>query len=195
MKNPNLGRKIKDARNSLGLSQDQLADQTQLSLRTIQRIENGETDARGDTLTRIAKALNFSTLDVYEWTEQEDNSYITLINLSALTFIVFPLLGIILPVLLWLLKRGKIRHLDQTAKRLINFQISWCLLLFSLYLWIATSAIFKWENLNAYSFGVGNLFIVFGILYLINLLYISINTFRSVNSKAVLYKPAIPIFR
>lgn len=195
MKNPNLGRKIKDARNSLGLSQDQLADQTQLSLRTIQRIENGETDARGDTLTRIAKALNFSTLDVYEWTEQEDNSYIILINLSALTFIVFPLLGIIVPVLLWLLKRGKIRHLDQTAKRLINFQISWCLLLFSLYLWIATSAIFKWENLNAYSIGVGNLFIVFGILYLINLLYISINTFRSVNSKAVLYKPAIPIFR
>lgn len=195
MKNPNLGRKIKDTRNSLGLSQDQLADQTQLSLRTIQRIENGETDARGDTLTRIAKALNFSTLDVYEWTEKEDNSYIILINLSALTFIVFPLLGIIVPVLLWLLKRGKIRHLDQTAKRLINFQISWCLLLFSLYLWIATSAIFKWKNLNAYSFGVGNLFIVFGMLYLINLLYISINTFRSVKSKAVLYKPAIPIFR
>ncbi len=70
MKNANFGQRIKELRNSLGLSQDQLAEQTQLSLRTIQRIENGETDARGDTITRLAKALCFSTQDIWIiWTK------------------------------------------------------------------------------------------------------------------------------
>ena len=43
MKNQNLAKKIKELRVKRGLSQDQLAENSELSLRTIQRIENGKT--------------------------------------------------------------------------------------------------------------------------------------------------------
>ena len=49
---------MKTLRLQSGISQDELAALTQLSLRTIQRIENGETAPRGDSLKRIAAALN-----------------------------------------------------------------------------------------------------------------------------------------
>lgn len=43
MKNKELAQKIKSLRNRKGFSQEELAEKTGLSLRTIQRIENGET--------------------------------------------------------------------------------------------------------------------------------------------------------
>ncbi|SDG68983.1 helix-turn-helix domain-containing protein [Mucilaginibacter sp. P25] len=42
MKTYNPGKKIKELRNRKGLSQEELAEQAQLSLRTVQRIENDE---------------------------------------------------------------------------------------------------------------------------------------------------------
>lgn len=52
---------IKQLRKSKGLSQENLSDKSGLSLRTIQRIENGETIPRGDSLNRIANAMDVST--------------------------------------------------------------------------------------------------------------------------------------
>ena len=45
-----LGKRLKELRNRKGLSQEQLAEDSCLSLRTIQRIEKNETVPRGDTL-------------------------------------------------------------------------------------------------------------------------------------------------
>ncbi|RYG02578.1 MAG: XRE family transcriptional regulator, partial [Chitinophagaceae bacterium] len=50
------GDRIRASRMNLAYSQQELADKTALSLRTIQRIENGETIARGDSLQRVAAA-------------------------------------------------------------------------------------------------------------------------------------------
>ena len=52
------GEIIKDLRVKKGLTQEELADKTELSVRTIQRIENGEVDPRSFTLQMIAKALD-----------------------------------------------------------------------------------------------------------------------------------------
>jgi transcriptional regulator with XRE-family HTH domain len=41
--------RIKELRTRRGFSQEELSERTGLSLRTIQRIENGETEPRGDT--------------------------------------------------------------------------------------------------------------------------------------------------
>jgi len=43
MKNHNLAEKLKDLRVKKGLSQEQLSEISKLSIRTTQRIENGET--------------------------------------------------------------------------------------------------------------------------------------------------------
>ena len=55
-----LSDKVKALRNEHGFSQEELAKQTQLSLRTIQRIEQNETGARGDTIKRLAQVFDLT---------------------------------------------------------------------------------------------------------------------------------------
>ena len=52
-----IAKRIKELRISKGYSQEELARQTELNIRTIQRIENGETEPRGDTLIRLANVF------------------------------------------------------------------------------------------------------------------------------------------
>ena len=84
MENLELQKRVKDLRIKQGLSQEELADKTGLSLRTIQRIENGESVPRSDTLKRIAIALKVSPDEVIEWREQEDKNILIIMNLSQL---------------------------------------------------------------------------------------------------------------
>ena len=60
MENSELQKRVKELRIRKGFSQEELADKSGLSLRTIQRMENGDTYPRGDTLKRLAIALQVS---------------------------------------------------------------------------------------------------------------------------------------
>lgn len=130
MKNKELSHRIKSLRNRKGFSQEELSKRTGLSLRTIQRIENGETEPRGDSLKRLAIAFDVSSDEIIDWTVQEDKGFLTSLNLSALSFIFFPLLGILIPLIIWISKKDKIRNLNEIAKDLLNFQITWTMMLF-----------------------------------------------------------------
>ena len=110
MKNKELSHRIKSLRNRKGFSQEELSKRTGLSLRTIQRIENGETEPRGDSLKRLAIAFDVSSDEIIDWTVQEDKGFLTSLNLSALSFIFFPLLGILIPLIIWISKKDKIRN-------------------------------------------------------------------------------------
>lgn len=57
MRNSELSIMIKKLRTDKGFSQEELSEKSGLSLRTIQRLENGETEPRGDTLKRLINAL------------------------------------------------------------------------------------------------------------------------------------------
>ena len=48
---------VKKIRTEKGLSQEDLSKKSELSLRTIQRLENGKSEPRGDTLKRLTNAL------------------------------------------------------------------------------------------------------------------------------------------
>lgn len=48
---------VKKIRTEKGLSQEDLSEKSELSLRTIQRLENGKSEPRGDTLKRLTNAL------------------------------------------------------------------------------------------------------------------------------------------
>ncbi|MBB2147112.1 DUF4870 domain-containing protein [Pedobacter sp. LMG 31464] len=202
MINLELAKKIKQLRANKGFSQEELAERTQLSLRTIQRIEGGETEPRGDTLKRLANALDVTPNDLIQWIEQEDRGFLTFLNLSALSFVVFPLLGLIVPIALWVLKRDKVKNVDETGKKIINFQITWCILLGLLYIsFICIIAFhvdirmpsFVLRSLARINFG-GSEFLIIVIpilLYAYNFCLIIFNTIRSYNSKSTFYKPAI----
>ncbi|WP_299582413.1 helix-turn-helix domain-containing protein [uncultured Sunxiuqinia sp.] len=53
--------RIKQLRESKGLSQEELSEKAGLSLRTIQRMENGEGVPRGSTLKNLASSLDVSS--------------------------------------------------------------------------------------------------------------------------------------
>ncbi|WP_235015765.1 helix-turn-helix domain-containing protein [Aquimarina sp. AU58] len=59
MKQPELGQKISELRKSKGLTQEELVEQCNISVRTIQRIEAGEVTPRSYTIKTILSALNY----------------------------------------------------------------------------------------------------------------------------------------
>jgi transcriptional regulator with XRE-family HTH domain len=58
METKNLGKNLKELRAVRGMSQEYLADESRVGLRTIQRIENNESEPTGETIKRIAIALD-----------------------------------------------------------------------------------------------------------------------------------------
>ena len=78
MKQPELGKKISELRKDKGLTQEELVDKCNISVRTLQRIESGEVTPRSYTVKTILAALEYdlnkiSDLDdktsrnVFEW--------------------------------------------------------------------------------------------------------------------------------
>ena len=126
MKKNHLATRIKELRDQKGMSQEILAEESGLSLRTIQRIENGETNPTGDTLKRLSSALNVNPDELIDWTIKDDNRYLIFLNLSALTFILFPLLGILVPFILWTSRKDKLKNINKIGRDLINFEILCC---------------------------------------------------------------------
>ncbi len=130
----NLAEKIVSLRKATGLTQELLADYSNISLRTIQRIECNKSQPRVNTLKRIAKVLE---IDVNELNllksdnldskfESQALSKIQLINSSSLIGTLIPFLNIIIPFLIW--KSGRVSEVcNDTAKKIISFQILWTL--------------------------------------------------------------------
>ena len=133
------GELIKQLRLKKGLTQEELAARTDISVRTIQRIENGEVDPRAYTLQTIASALevDFEVLaksdDLSATISPGGNSkWLPVLHLSGLLLLVFP------PLLLWIWKRDKVENINMHAYDVMNFQLSMTLfllpcMLFSIY--------------------------------------------------------------
>ncbi len=131
------GKLIKELRIKNGMTQEELADKTEVSARTIQRIENGEVDPRAYTLQMIAKALNveFSLFVENELEEKQEsqkvdsNNWSALIHLSGIIPLIFP------TFVLWKNKKNKTKDLTHHFRAAISMQL--CIWVISLAgLWI-----------------------------------------------------------
>ncbi|WP_323756432.1 helix-turn-helix domain-containing protein [Roseivirga sp.] len=192
MKNIEQAQKIKQIRNRKGMSQEGLAQASQLSLRTIQRIENGETTPHGDSLQKLALALEVSPDELIDWQIQEDKSKVSMLLLSQFSFLAFPVLGIIIPLVIWILNRHKIKGLDSVGKATLNFQITWSLLLFGLNLLalITTLLLFKTFS-NALTASA----IITSVLYLLNLVMVIKNLVSYSKQEKVTYWPTLHLLK
>lgn len=122
---------IKELRIKKGMTQEELATKTEVSARTIQRIENGEVDPRAYTLQMIAKALD---VDFSLFVENDpervngssniDNSHwCGLLHLSGL----FPL--IIPTLLIWHSRKHKTKEMTNHFRAALTMQL--CILVIS----------------------------------------------------------------
>ncbi|MDB5249850.1 MAG: DNA-binding protein [Segetibacter sp.] len=190
MKHFEIGRKIKELRLQLGISQDELAEMSQLSQRTIQRIENNETEPRGDSLKRISKALNANVEDLtsakpreeFEPQLKENKSILFLMNFSALGFLIYPFLGIIFPMVVWIVYKDKITLANETGRKIMKFQVSWSVLLYIVYLYFAIAKFFHTGLNDKYVF----LFLI--SLYIFNILFIFINIMNWFEIKKAIHR-------
>lgn len=124
-----LSERIRQRRLQKGYSQEYLADSAKLSIRTLQRIEGGQTEPRGHTLIALADALDVAIEDLMDFTKRNDRSVLHLINLSALSYFVLPLGNIILPLIIWILYKDKVEGVNQFGKRQVFIQVGWTMLI------------------------------------------------------------------
>jgi len=66
MDNKGLAKRLKELRTLRGMSQEFLAEESRVSLRTIQRVENEESTPTGETIKRIAVALDISVHELVD---------------------------------------------------------------------------------------------------------------------------------
>jgi len=118
------GKLIKELRIKKGMTQEELADKTEVSARTIQRIENGEVDPRAYTLQMIAKALeiDFSVFTKDASIEDKDldieseRTWLALIHLSGVIPLFFP------TIMIWNRKKADIKEMTEHYHAVIAFQ-------------------------------------------------------------------------
>lgn len=132
---------LKEYRKIKNLSQQDLSDVSGVSVRTIQRIEKNLSQGSPFILKSLCKALNIdaSHLDLEPLadeevlqvdpipTEKSPSSKLNLINLSALSVIIFPFLNLIFPIFLYV--RFKKQEKNKVAAlKILSFQILWTLI-------------------------------------------------------------------
>lgn len=132
---------LKEYRKINNLSQQELSDVSGVSIRTIQRMEKNLSKGSPFILKSLCKALNIDItnldVDVLEeeaiiqnaptHTENISSNKLNLINLSALSIIIFPFLNIFFPILIYL-KFKKQGINKAVALKILSFQILWTLI-------------------------------------------------------------------
>lgn len=114
-------------RDQLNLTQQQLSEKANISVRTIQRIEAGQ-QLKGHTLEALSKALNVDKNQLLgikiEPTQKKKNIFlIKIINLSSLLLLVIPLGSILMPLIIMYWKK----EVNQITKQIVSIQIIWTL--------------------------------------------------------------------
>lgn len=145
-----IGQKLKTIRKRKGLTQEELADEAKVNLRTIQRIENNSSEPRGTTLSLICQVLEVNLEDIVDYGKTEDSSYLVVLHLSVLSFIIIPLGNIIFPLILWLNKKDKIVDVQSVGAGILNFQILWTVFTFLAITCFVVFKISHWSSVSVF---------------------------------------------
>jgi transcriptional regulator with XRE-family HTH domain len=139
-----LNQKIALARNQKGLTQEELATMSNVTVRTIQRIESGNSVPRSFTLKLIASALDIPFEELYvtenvavpqlapaassTYHEEDTIHFLRLLCLSCFSYLLIPYVHFLIPV--YLLKQRQKQNLKalRFAHKVIRSQVYWVVL-------------------------------------------------------------------
>ncbi len=130
MNDNQLAQKVKGLRQSKGFSQEGLAGIAGLSLRTVQRIENENSNPSGDSLKKLSTALGVSPDYLLEWEPNENTNFLLILAFSPILCIVNPFFAIIVPLILWSIKKNQIKGVRSLGVKVLTIQIIWVILYF-----------------------------------------------------------------
>ncbi|WP_224483164.1 serine hydrolase [Robertkochia aurantiaca] len=185
MSNQTIGKNLLYQRQLKGLTQEELAERTQVTVRTIQRIEKGSVNPHLQTIKLLAAALEIEPGDLLPLDDpkKEDiqKKWLIFMHGTPLFGLFLPLFNILIPLFLWIHKRDDNDLYDQHGRKILNFQITATLLYMLSF--VALLTIEKWGFI---------IFISFIPLYLGIIL---INVITVVKKTRCFYPPSIPFFR
>lgn len=133
--------RLKQLREQRNLTQEELSEQSGISVRTIQRIESG-TNPKGHTLKTLAVTLKIGENELLLVENKNDTAVektpeiteigetaidypkIKLINLSSVLFVVLPPLNILAPILFSYIFKQR----NFLTKQIVSLQIFWTIL-------------------------------------------------------------------
>ncbi|RKE43398.1 helix-turn-helix domain-containing protein [Sphingobacterium detergens] len=125
MESQTVNQLIKQSRKLRGLTQQDLANQAGLSLRTVQRIEKGTEEISGFSLRQISQILeipleqlimpNVNQISI----DKNQSGSIKALYLASLTFLVNPLLGLLVPAIMGYTKQNKDAQYSKHLKKII----------------------------------------------------------------------------
>lgn len=141
-----LSKKIVLARKKKGLTQEQLADLANVTVRTVQRIESGESIPRAFTIKTLAEALGTSFEDLTQPLEptalteplpatnsshntEQEKHFQKMLCLSCFSYLVIPVLHFLVPI--FIQKKWGLQHpgIAGFSTRVIRHQVYWVIAL------------------------------------------------------------------
>lgn len=182
METTNYNELIKITRKAKGLTQQELADEAGVSLRTVQRIEKGTEEISGFSLRQISKILDIPLEQIIMQNVNQisiDSNQIGSIKalyLSSLTFFINPLFGIIVPGIIGFSKQNKTDLYNKHLYKILKVQSS------SIFIGIIILIFFIFKILH-YKLPYPLHFIINlqTLIYIIPAYYLSILTFITIN--------------
>lgn len=155
--------KLKEIREKINLTQEELSEKSGVSVRTIQRIESGN-EPKGQTLKLLAKTLGIKENELLEKEETKikiSSTIIKIINLSSLPFTVIPPANIIIPLVIMFAKK----QFNPLAKQIVSIQILW--LIFAVIIFMLSSFMKNWFSLSNNFILVVMIFLVLSNVFII----------------------------
>ncbi|MEE9364356.1 MAG: serine hydrolase [Cellulophaga sp.] len=168
-----------------GYTQEELSEKTQVTIRTIQRIEKGDVNPHLQTVKLLATALNIEVDDLLQLENPKEEiilkKWLILMHSTPFLGFIIPLANILFPLFLWVHKREDNKIYDKHGVKIINFQITMSILY--LFSFIGLLTIEKW-----------------GFLFFISVIPFSVavmvfNIVKSMNSQKCYYPLSIPFLK
>ncbi|WP_419210867.1 serine hydrolase [Maribacter sp. X9] len=132
MENRSLAERLKYHRQSKGYSQEELSMRTNVTVRTIQRIEKADVNPHLNTIKLLAAALDVEVNELMPLQNPKEETlkkkWLLLIHATPLLGIFLPLFNVLIPLFLWIHKREDNPIYDVHGRKVINFQITVCIL-------------------------------------------------------------------
>ncbi|MDX1470845.1 MAG: serine hydrolase [Flavobacteriaceae bacterium] len=185
MENQSIGNNLIYQRKLKGYSQQELSEKTQVTVRTIQRIEKGEVNPHLQTVKLLATALSIEVEDLMVLDNPKEESiktkWLLLIHGTPLLGLAVPFCNVLFPLFLWIHKRDDNPIYDRHGAKVINFQIT-ALILFLLS-FIALITVQKWG------------FIMFISILPLTIIIVLVNIIMAVKNHKCYYPFSLPILK
>ena len=128
MENSSIAKNLVYQRKLKGYSQEELSDKTQVTIRTIQRIEKGEVSPHLQTIKLLATALEIEVGDLLPLEDPREETiqkkWLLLLHATPVLGLVIPLCNVLFPLFLWIHKREDHPLYEKHGRAIVNFQIT-----------------------------------------------------------------------